>query len=838
MEDYTEKYKGLSTREVLKSRKVHGANEINPPKKDGIIKKLFSILKEPMFLLLVIAASIYFVVGEITDGLIMVASIVGIWLIDFFQSQKTDQALSELNKLTALNIKVLRNGKIKNIDSKEVVVDDIVFIEEGDKIPADGVVLESNSLSLNESMLTGESDVVYKSTKEDLEHHFRHNYCYSGTSVTSGTGVLRITAVGRETEIGSISESLKKIKENKSPLIKQTNKLVKICAIISATLFVLVIIANFFNNSGLEFHERIVKSLIAGVTIAMATIPEEIPVIVTVFLALGAWDLAKHKTLTRNMRAIETLGSITVLCTDKTGTLTENHMVVENTYAYSEDFVRIAYLSCPTVVYDPMEIAIKNYCEKNTPAKLKPLKLVYEYFFTNETKMTGQIWQNGPNKLLCAKGAYESILPLCNLSKEDKKDILEKIKAFSSQGYRVLAVAKNSKIAEIPKRISQTELEFVGLVALEDPPRNSIKQSLETCYNAGVRVIMITGDNGETAKGIAKKIGLIGCEKVITGAELEKMSESELKKAVKDTNIFARVYPNHKTRIVNALQKNHEIVAMTGDGVNDAPALKKADIGIAMGKRGTSVAKESADLILMDDQFKTITTAILNGRTIYQNIRRSISYIFAIHVPVALLALVIPTVGLPNLLIPVHIVMLELIIDPTSSIIFQRIKPNKNIMQKPPRSQKEPIITGATAIRTIIQGLAIFAVVFGIYCFSFAELENHTVATTMAYTTLVTSFILISHQLTSKELTIKNFIETLKDKISVSINTIMILILIAVVYVPFFNKLANTTAISLANWGLVILLALIAVIPFDILKIIYKFRSKKLKKQPTPIDKN
>ncbi|MBQ6510906.1 cation-translocating P-type ATPase [Candidatus Saccharibacteria bacterium] len=831
MEDHIDNYKGLSTREVLNSRKIHGTNEINPPKKDGIIKKLLSILKEPMFLLLVIAASIYFIVGEISDGLIMIASIVGIWMIDFFQSQKTDKALSELNKLTALNIKVLRNGRVKNIDSREVVVGDIVLIEEGDKIPADGVVLESNSLSLNESLLTGESDVVYKSTKEDDKNHFKHNYCYSGTSVTSGTGILKITAVGKDTEIGNISESLKKIKENKSPLIKQTNKLVKICAIISATLFVLVIIANFFDNSNLEMHERIIKSLIAGVTIAMATIPEEIPVIVTVFLALGAWDLAKHKTLTRNMRAIETLGSVTVLCTDKTGTLTENHMVVENAYAYSEDFVRIAYLSCPTVVYDPMEIAIKNYCEKNTPAKLKPLKLLYEYFFTNETKMTGQVWQNGPSKLLCAKGAYESILPLCNLPKEDKKDILEKIRTFSGQGYRVLAVAKNNKISEIPKKISQTELEFVGLIALEDPPRNSIKSSLETCKNAGVRVIMITGDNGETAKGIAKKIGLEGYEDVVTGAELEKMSASELKKAVQHVGIFARVYPNHKTRIVEALQKNKEIVAMTGDGVNDAPALKKADIGIAMGKRGTSVAKESADLILMDDQFSTITTAILNGRTIYQNIRRSISYIFAIHVPVALLALVVPTVGLPNLLIPVHVVMLELIIDPTSSIIFQRIKPNKNIMQKPPRSQKEPIITIATAARTIIQGLAIFSVVFGVYCWSFINSDDHLFSTTMAYATLVTSFILISHQLTSKELTIKNFFTTLKDKISVSINLIMLLILMAVVYVPFFNKLANTTPISLSDWGKVILLAVLAIIPFDILKIIYKIHSKISKKQ-------
>ena len=393
----------------------------------------------------------------------------------------------------------------------------------------------------------------------------------------------------------------------------------------------------------------------------MATIPEEIPVILTVFLAMGAWELTKEKTLTRNMKTIETLGTINVLCTDKTGTLTENKMEVQDVYEYTETFLETLYYACPVVAFDPMEIAIKKYCEEK--GKNEEFNVTKEYAFTSETKMMGQIYNN---KILCVKGAYESVLPLCNLEGKDYENILKIINEYANNGYRVLAVARNNNLKEIPKNLLDSKLTFEGLIALYDPPRKGVKSSLEKCYSSGVRVIMITGDNGETAKGIAKKINLENYDEVITGKELEKMSDDELFEKVKTVNIFARVYPNHKMRIVNALQKDNNIVAMTGDGVNDAPALKKANVGIAMGQRGTNVAKESADLILLDDNFNTIIKAIEKGRNIYSNIKKAISYIIAIHIPIALLSLIVPLFKLPTLLFPIHVMLLELLIDPTS----------------------------------------------------------------------------------------------------------------------------------------------------------------------------
>ncbi len=672
-----ENIKGLTDEEVILSRESNGSNELIKKKKEPLILKILSIFQEPMFLLLIIAASVYFIVGEYGDGIIMLVFVVAVCFIEFIQEAKTDKALEELNKLSSLNVNVIRNGKRMVVSSEEIVVGDKVILEEGDKVPADGKVLYAQSLGINESSLTGESEVVYKTIEEDKDNHFKLNICYSGTDVTNGMGIIEIIAVGNKTELGKIGTSLSSVKKEKTPLERQVNKLIFACTIISAIIFLLTIIITYLNHPELVFSKKIVEAILAGITIAMATIPEEIPVILTVFLAMGAWELTREKTLTRNMKAIETLGAVNVLCTDKTGTLTENKMEVQDIYAFTPNFLETLYLACPKVAYDPMEIAIKDYCEDKQKLNTEGI-ITKEFAFTSETKMMGQVWDN---HLLCVKGAYESVLPLCNLSEEDYKSIEDKIMEFSKEGFRVLAVARGTDLIEIPNSLSEAKLSFEGLVALYDPPRYGVKTSLEKCYSAGIRVIMITGDNGETAKGIAKKINLENYDEVITGAELEAMNDEKLFEKVKTVNIFARVYPNHKMRIVNALQKNKQIVAMTGDGVNDAPALKKANVGIAMGQRGTNVAKESADLILLDDNFNTIIKAIENGRNIYINIRKAISYVIAIHIPIALLSLFVPIFKLPTLLLPIHVMLLELLIDPTSSIIFQRIKPTNDIMK-------------------------------------------------------------------------------------------------------------------------------------------------------------
>ena len=816
--DLLKKFGGLTKEEVINSKEKYGVNKLEEKKKQPLILKILSIFKEPMFLLLIIAASIYFIVGEYRDGIIMLIFVLAICLIEYIQETKTDKALEELNKLSALNVKVIREGKEKVISSEEVVVGDIVLLEEGDSVPADGKLLYTQSLGVNESSLTGESLVVYKNCKEDKDNHFKLNMCYSGTNVTNGLGVIEIVSVGKNTEFGRIGESLNEIKKERTPLEKQINKLVFICTIISFIVFLLTIVINYINHPELAFSKRIIEAILAGVTIAMATIPEEIPVVLTVFLAMGAWDLTKKKTITRNMKTIETLGAVNVLCTDKTGTLTENKMKVQDVYEYSDTFLETSYLSCPLVAYDPMEIAIKEYCKLKNDINYGE-KITKEYAFTPETKMTGQVWDN---KLLCVKGAYESVLPLCNLDKKKYEEIKKKIDEYSNEGFRVLAVARNNSLKNIPNSLFEAKLTFEGLIALYDPPRFGVKTSLSECYSAGVRVIMITGDNGETAKGIAKKINLANYDEVITGNELENMSDEELFEKAKTVNIFARVYPNHKMRIVNALQKDNKIVAMTGDGVNDAPALKKANVGIAMGKRGTNVAKESADLILLDDNFNTIVKAIENGRTIYHNIRKAISYVIAIHIPIALLSLFVPVFKLPTLLLPIHVMLLELLIDPTSSIVFQRIKPSSDIMQEKPRNINEAILNVKNAISSISQGLLIFLVVFITYFLLIHNNIDTNLSITVAYAILVLSIMLITYQLRGNDFTLKAFVKSFKDKVSLIVNLDVIIGLTMFVYVPFFNTVANTMPLELKWWLLIIGLVLLAILPFDIFKVVNK----------------
>ena len=810
-----ENIKGLTDEEVILSRENNGSNELIKKKKEPLILKILGIFQEPMFLLLIIAASVYFIVGEYGDGIIMLVFVVAVCFIEFIQEAKTDKALEELNKLSSLNVNVIRNGKRMVVSSEEIVVGDKVILEEGDKVPADGKVLYAQSLGINESSLTGESEVVYKTIKEDKDNHFKLNICYSGTDVTNGMGIIEIIAVGNKTELGKIGTSLSSVKKEKTPLERQVNKLIFVCTIISAVIFLLTIIITYLNHPELVFSKRIVEAILSGITIAMATIPEEIPVVLTVFLAMGAWELTREKTLTRNMKTIETLGAVNVLCTDKTGTLTENKMEVQDIYAFTPNFLETLYLACPKVAYDPMEIAIKDYCEDKQKVNTEGI-ITKEYAFTSETKMMGQVWDN---HLLCVKGAYESVLPLCNLSEEDYKSIEDKIMEFSKEGFRVLAGARGTDLIEIPNSLSEAKLSFEGLVALYDPPRYGVKTSLEKCYSAGIRVIMITGDNGETAKGIAKKINLENYDEVITGAELEAMNDEELFEKVKTVNIFARVYPNHKMRIVNALQKNKQIVAMTGDGVNDAPALKKANVGIAMGQRGTNVAKESADLILLDDNFNTIIKAIENGRNIYINIRKAISYVIAIHIPIALLSLFVPIFKLPTLLLPIHVMLLELLIDPTSSIIFQRIKPTNNIMKDKPRKIEEPILNLKNTILSILQGLLIFSIVFLAYYYLIKNNISTNIAITISYSILVLSIMLIAHQLKNDKSTLTNLITSFKDKVSIIVNFGIIIGLLLYIYLPFFNKVANTHPLTLKYWLYIIILTLLAVLPFDILKL-------------------
>ena len=723
---YKGNYVGLSDEEVEASRKTNGSNQLEPVKRGNILTKIAHIFKEPMFLLLAITATIYFALGSISDGIIMLVFVVFVSGIDIFQEWRTEKAIQALKTLSSLNTKVVRNNKVIEVSSDDLVVGDIVILDEGDKISADGHILECYSFGVDESSLTGESEIVFKNNKEsDDNDHWKRNICYAGTSVTSGGAIVKITDVGFNTEYGKIGAALNSIVRNKTPLEKQVRRLITICAYISLLLCASVIVVGFFNNPNnyVSLYERITHSVLAGITVAMATIPEELPVVLTVFLAMGAWDLVKKNTLVKSVPTVEALGAVSVLCVDKTGTLTANEMAIEEIYvdddSTEDELLQISALACKEDSYDPMESAILNYgfekcLDKN---KLFDHELVHEYPFMTEFKMVGRIWNIGDNDLLCVKGAYENVLPLCNLSAEKKDTVEGKIVELSQKGYRVLVVAKQEIDVEICKNITDHNLVFLGLIALIDPLREGVAASIQECYRAGIRVIMITGDNGETAKGIARQIDLKYSENVITGIELEAMSDKELEEKVKTTDIFARVYPTHKMRIVTALQNNGDIVAMTGDGVNDAPALKKAEVGIAISKKSTSVAKEAADMILLDNDFEIIVGAIKNGRRIYSNIKKAILYIFVVHIPIALISLFVPMLDYPILLLPVHVVLLELIIDPMSSIVFERLKADKDIMLQKPRKVSEALVNLNMIIKSLIQGAVASVIIIGSYIY-------------------------------------------------------------------------------------------------------------------------
>lgn len=823
LEGYTNNYTGLTTLEVEKSIISHGKNILRPQKKKTWFTKLFEVLKEPMFLLLITTALIYFLLGEYQDGFIMFIFVFFVSGIEIFQEWKTDKAMHSLKMLVSLNTKVIRNSKIQDIQSEDIVVGDIIILEEGDQISADADILECHDLGIDESILTGESDIVYKNTSSPQKNIlFQMNKCYSGTSVVSGSAILRVTAVGRQTEYGKIAYALQQIQKEKTPLEKQVKKLIQICAVISLLFCLSVIVTTFVMNINQDlFIDRLIHSLLAGITVAMATIPEEIPVILTVFLAMGAWKLVKKNTLVRNMSTVETLGAVSVLCVDKTGTLTKNEMEIKETFG-DQNLIYYATLACETDPYDPMEKAILKYAEAYNISNIGG-DLIYEYPFQAKQKMMGHIWRIENKTILVVKGAYETVLPLCQIT--ELSETYQKAHIYSKQEYRVIAVAY-SYIDTISESITDQQLDFVGLLAFIDPPREDIYDSIQLCKQAGIRIIMITGDNGDTAQGIAQQIGMGKNLEVVTGAEIEQMTDLELQEKVRTSNIYARVYPNHKMRIVEALQKNSEVVAMTGDGVNDATALKKAEIGIAMGKRGTNVAKEASDLILLDDRFHTIVETVENGRRIYQNIRKAICYVFVIHIPIACLSLFVPLLNLPALLLPIHIVLLELIIDPTSSIVFERFSTDQVIMKEQPRKLDEPLISKDLLWKSIIQGLVIFIMVLGSYIILLQE-HTSSYAATCSLSILILSNILLVYVNQSNQLTVINMVKTLKDIPTLGIHVIILISLLVLIYVPSMSHVVGFCALPLSTLFGVIVMSVVSTAWYDLVKICSKYIANK-----------
>lgn len=762
-EDYAS-YSGLTLAEARKKLKTDGFNELPSQKSHGWLSILISILKEPMLFLLVATGLIYVFLGEVPDAMMLVGGIFLVVGITFYQEHKTERALEALKNLSSPRALVIRDGERQRIPGREVVVGDIMIIREGDRIPADSLVLSASNLLADESLLTGESLPVKKIAgkelpdKEILPGGENSPYVFSGTLVTQGHAIVRVMFTGSLSQMGKIGVSLKTIQDEDTLIKKETGRIVVKFAVFGFSLCFLV-----FLIYGLS-RGNWLQGLLAGLTLAMSLLPEEFAVVLVVFLTLGAWRMSKRKVLTRKTAAIETLGASTVLCVDKTGTITLNKIVLSGLYHDQNYFdinpgtplpekyhslLEYASLASQQDPFDPLEKAIlKSATELLTDSGHTHLdwSLVKEYPLTQNLFSISRVWQSPDSKdyEIAAKGAPEAIGELCHFTKKQQQELESQIDLLAHRGLRLIGVAKASfKAGQLPKGQHGFDFEFMGLLGFSDPVRPGVKEALAECYAAGIRVIMITGDYPGTAEYVARQIGLKNPEEMITGSQLTEMGEQLLSEKIKNINIFARVVPEQKLVIVDALKKNGEVVAMTGDGVNDAPALKSAHIGIAMGQRGTDVAREAADLVLLDDDFSSIVAAVRMGRRIFDNLKKAIVYIFAVHVPIAGISLIPVIFRLPLVLLPAHIAFLELIIDPACSVVFESESEERNIMNRPPRRLNESLFNKSNIIVGLVQGFSILCIVILIYLFAINGNKSDTEVRTITFTTMVFANLLL-----------------------------------------------------------------------------------------------
>ncbi len=752
--------KGLTAAAAREVLKTTGPNELPSARPRSIFAIGLEVVREPMLLLLVAGGAIYLLLGDLQGGLLLLGFVFVVIGITLFQERKTENAIQALRSLSSPRARVIRDGSELRIPGREVVCGDSVIISEGDRVPADGIVLTHTNLQIDESLLTGEAIAVSK-TERSANSTSAHPggegepFVYSGTLVVRGQALIEIQKTGMLTEMGKIGSSLQSIKVGKTDLQVQTGKLVRNLAFIGIALSLLVVVAY-----GLSRGDWL-QGLLAGVALAMAMLPEEFPVILTIFLAMGAWRISQKHVLARRMPAIEILGSATVLCVDKTGTLTMNQMAVrqlEGTQAgivLDEDLpkevpndlhelIEFSILASQRDPFDPMEKAFHQLGEiylHATDHLHADWTLVQEYPLSQELLAMSQVWKSNQNEshVIAAKGAPEAIFDLCHLSPEQIAIYSVKVSQLAENGLRVLGVARASiaKESVLPNEQHDFTFEYLGLVGLVDPVRKSVPSAIQECYEAGIRIIMITGDYPATAQTIAKRAGLRDTDQLITGDELEAMADDELQKRVQRVTIFARVVPEQKLRIVQALKLNGEVVAMTGDGVNDAPAIKAADIGISMGGRGTDVAREASSLVLLNDDFASIVSAIRLGRRIYDNLKKAMAYTFAVHVPIAGLSLIPVLFGWPLMLMPIHIVFMELIIDPACSTVFEAETSDDNVMKRPPRKSTDSLFNRRIVVWSLVQGLVVLATSLSSYLIGLRSGLGIPESRALAFTTLI-----------------------------------------------------------------------------------------------------
>jgi Ca2+-transporting ATPase len=688
---------GLSGAEAARRLAEEGPNALPGTARRGLPAIALEVLREPMFLLLVAGSLIYLLLGDVREALILGASILVVLGITVAQERKSERALEALRDLSSPRALVIRDGERVRIAGADVVRGDIVLLSEGDRVPADARLAESSGLMLDESLLTGESLPVDKAAGAPV---------FSGTLVVKGQGRAEVVATGPRTEFGRIGESLAALDVGKTRLQSETARLVRIVAAIGLALCVLLAAYHVATRGDW------LAGVLAGITLAMAVLPEEFPVVLTVFLALGAWRIARSKVLTRRMPAIETLGAATVLCVDKTGTLTENRMAVAETIGPRGPVLEAAALACALEPFDPMERAILAAAGEGAAALRRDWRLARNYPLTDEFLAVCHGWESpAGERRVVVKGAPEAVLERCGLDARARADALRQVESAGERGLRLLAIAEAQwHAADWPAGPHGFRFTWLGFVALADPLRADVPAAIAQCRAAGVRVVMITGDFPGTALAIARQAGLAEADGVLTGAQMAELDDAALAHAVRRVNVCARIRPEQKLRLVTALKATGEVVAMTGDGVNDAPALKAAHIGVAMGRRGTDVAREASALVLLEDDFQSIVAAIRLGRHIYANIRNAMRYLLAVHVPTTGMSFLPLVFGWPVFLFPVHIVFLEFVIDPACSIVFEA-EQSENVMARPPRDPREPLFSLQMLGVSLLLGASVLAAV-------------------------------------------------------------------------------------------------------------------------------
>ena len=821
----TDRETGLTNAQVAENTEKYGKNQLLEEKRKGVLQVFFGQFADLLVIILIVAALISLLTGNVDATIVIFAVIILNAILGTVQHFKAQKSLDSLKAMSTPSARVIRDGEVVEVSSVDLVPGDIVKLEAGDVVPADARVIESYSLQVNESALTGESNGIEKNTdkiENDCALGDRLNMVYSGSLVTYGRAVVAITSTGMDTELGKIATLMNQTKERKTPLQRSLDDFSKMLSIIIMIICAVVLVISWY-NMGFELG-MFKEALLFAVALAVAAIPEALSSIVTISLAIGTSKMAKQNAIIKNLRAVEGLGCVSVICSDKTGTLTQNKMTVEGTFTFDkskeEDMALYAILCNDSVVKedkslgDPTETALKHYYNKaytDCNAVTDKFPRLGEIPFDSDRKLMSTVHEIDGKLMMITKGAVDVLLGrlkyvatdkgVVPVTDELKKQIEDKNNEYSQNGLRVLAFAyKEVNRTEINLG-DETAYTFIGLMCMIDPPREESAQAVKDCISAGIKPVMITGDHVTTASAIARKIGILkDGDKAITGQQLDAMSDDDLRKEIKDISVYARVSPEHKIRIVSMWQELGNVVSMTGDGVNDAPALKKADIGIAMGITGTEVSKDAAAMILTDDNFATIIKAVANGRNIYANIKNSIQYLLSGNMAAIIVVLICSILGLAVPFTAVQLLFINLITDSLPAIAIGMEPANGELLKEKPRSADESLINksflGSTAIQGVLIAIAtMFAFVFGAGSIdNLFAVENADVSCAMAFTTICLARLWHGFNMRGKQSLIK--LGLTKNPVSLGAFAVGVILLALVVFIPFMANLFNVVAFT------------------------------------------